>query len=909
MSLSRGDRLGPYEIVAAIGAGGMGEVYRAHDTKLGRDVALKVLPADFALDAGRLERFKREAQFLASLNHQNIGAIHGFEDSGASAGAGPATYALVLELVEGDTLAERIARGAIPVDEALSIARQICDALEAAHGLGVIHRDLKPANIKIRPDGTVKVLDFGLAKSGHPVGAGSQTSAFDATLSPTMTSPGLMTGFGVVLGTAAYMAPEQAKGRPVDKRSDIWAFGCVLFEMLTGRRAFEGDDATDLVAAIVRGDPDWSALPPDVPPHIRTLLHGCLEKDRKRRIGDIAVAQFLLNESPAVAGAAAVSVPSAVRRWRVAALAIAGIVVGAIGALIVTRFTSQPPAPRVSRFEIVSSQELPFASPAGVNVLLAPDGSALVYHAQPAGIDQLVLRKLNELEAKPLVGTIRATHPFFSPDGTRIGFVTGGQIKTIALSGGPPSVVCDVPGQVQGATWAGNTIVFAQAGAGLFRVAAAGGRPEAIAAPDAKQGETDYRWPDALPGGDAIVYTVFGSGGIRQARIAVRRLDGSAAKVLVEGGTNPHYVATGHLVYATIPSAIVAVPFNLSSLEVTGAAVPVQDGVVAKGTGAADFAISRDGTLAYLRGGATVFQTGRGFQWVGRDGKPLSPVATQAEGPRYPRLSPDGRRLVVTLGPSNQGNIWMIDVAGGAQPLELTFKGHNVIPIWRPDGRYVAFTSDRQGQRNIFIIPSDGSALEPERLAASPYEQAPLAWSPDGRWLLFGQITPKTGADLAVIDMTGDKMPRPWLQTEFDEDEASFSPDGRWVSYVSNQTGRAEVWLRPFPGPGAPLRVSPDGGHEPIWSRNSRELFYQSGRKLMTVEVAASDRELRLKPPRVLFEGGFLPYDPNVPRTYDVAPDGRFLMIREDQQPALASFVVVENWIEDLKRLVPPPDR
>jgi serine/threonine protein kinase/Tol biopolymer transport system component len=898
MSLSRGDRLGPYEIVSAIGAGGMGEVYRAHDTKLGRDVALKVLPADFALDADRLERFKREAQFLASLNHPNIAAIHGFEDSGD-------VHALVLELVEGETLAERIARGAIPFDEALPLARQICDALEAAHGHGVIHRDLKPANIKVRPDGTVKVLDFGLAKAGQSGGSGSQASGFDATLSPTMTSPGLMTGVGVVLGTAAYMAPEQAKGRLVDKRSDIWAFGCVLYEMLTGRRAFGGDDATDLIAAIVRGEPDWSALPPDVPAHMRTLLRGCLEKDRRRRIGDIAVAHFLLDDSAARAGDVPVAVPPAARRGRVVMIAVAGVVLGAVGALVTARLLSQPPPTRVSKFEIVSSNEQPFASPLGVNVAISPDGSAIVYHAQPAGVDQLMVRRINELDPRPIAGTTHSTNPFFSPDGTRVGFVSGGQIKTIALSGGPPSIVCDVQGQVQGATWVIDAIVFAQAGAGLFRVPAVGGRPENIAAPNVKEGETDYRWPDALPGGNAIIYTVFGSGGIRQARIAARRLDGSGAKILVEGGTNPHYVSSGHLIYATIPSAIAAVPFDLARLEVMGAPVPVQDGVVAKGNGAADYGIANDGTLVYLRGGATVFQTGRGFQWVGRDGKSLGPVASNVEGPRYPRLSPDGRRLAVTLGPSNQGNIWMIDVAGGAQPLELTFKAHNVTAIWRPDGRYLVFTSDRQGQRNLFGIPADGSALEPERLSPSPYEQTPLTWSSDGRWMLFMENAPKTGSDLFVLDMTGDKKSRAWLQTEFDEEEASFSPDGRWVSYVSNQTGRAEVWVRPFPGPGAPRRVSPEGGHEPVWSRSGKELFYQSGRKMMTVEVASSAPELQLKPPRVLFEGGFLPYDPNVPRTYDVAPDGRFLMIREDEQPASASFVVVQNWIEDLKRLVP----
>ncbi len=899
MSLAPGARLGPYEILSALGAGGMGEVYRARDTKLGRDVALKVLPTDFALDADRLARFKREAQVLASLNHPNIAAIHGFEDSGE-------THALVLELVEGETLAERIARGAIPLDEALPIARQICDALEAAHEHSIIHRDLKPANIKVRPDGTVKVLDFGLAKLAESAGS-AQPAAGSAhlSMSPTITSPAMMTGVGVILGTAAYMAPEQAKGRAADKRSDIWACGCVLFEMLTGKRPFDGDDATDLIAAIVRGEPDWAALRSDVPASIRALIRRCLEKDRKRRIADIAVVQFLLNEQADIAAETPALARSPARRGRMLAASLAGVVLGAAVATLVVRFLTYPEPARVTRFEIVASQAAPFASPAGVNVMISPDGSAIVYAAQPGGTDQLLLRRTNEVEAKPIPGTERATNPFFSPDGSRIGFVSGGQLKTIALGGGPPAVVCEVTGQVQGATWAADAIVFGQAGSGLFRVPAVGGRPESLAAPDVKKGESDYRWPEALPGGHAILYTIYGSGGVRQARIAARRLDGTDAKILVEGGNNAHYVPGGHLVYATVPSSLMAVPFDLGRLEVTGAPVPVQEGVVAKGNGAANFSIAGDGTLVYLRGGGTVFQTGRGFQWVGRDGKPLGPVATQVEGPRYPRLSPDGRRLAVTLGPSNQGNIWVIDVTGATQPLELTFKGHNVVPLWRPDGKYLVFTSDRSGQRNLFGIPADGSVLEPDRLSVSDYEQAPAAWSPDGQWVLFQQITPKTRTDLLLLGTGSEKKPRPWLQTEFDEDEASFSPDGRWVSYVSDQTGRAEVWVRPFPGPGAPIRMSAEGGHEPVWSRNGAELFYQSGRKLITAEVASREPELRFKPLRVLFEGGFVPYDPNVPRTYDVAPDGRFLMIQEDQRPSSASLVVVQNWLEELKRLAP----
>jgi len=896
MGLDPGARLGPYEVVAAIGAGGMGEVYRARDTKLGREVALKILPDAFARDPDRLARFQREAQLLASLNHPHIGAIHGLEESGD-------IRALVLEFVDGETLADRIARGALPAEEALSIAREICDALQAAHEQGIVHRDLKPANIKIRPDGTVKVLDFGLAKVNDSRASNAPSASNVFSLSPTMTSPLHMTAVGEVLGTAPYMSPEQIKGRAADKRADIWAFGCVLFEMLAGRRPFDGDDTTDVVAAIVRGEPDWSALSPAVPAHVRTLIARCLERDRKRRIADIAVAQFVLNEPPEPATTAAAH-GRARRRAVMGATAVAGLLLGAAVATFIVRALMPSEPPRVSRFELTPPPNEPLASPVGVNVIISPDGSTIVYHGQQGGVEQLFARRMDDLVAKPLLGTERATNPFFSPDGGRVGFTVAGQLKTVALSGGPPATVADGIGLVAGATWAGDMIVFAQNSAGLFRVPATGGRPQNFATPDAKAGETDYRWPEALPGGGAVLYTIYGSGGTRQARIAVRRLDGSGGTVLIEGGNNPRYVSTGHIVYATTPSVLMAIPFDPERLATIGKPVPVQTEIVAKGTGSANFAIANDGTLVYVRGGATVFQTGLGFQWMGRDGKALGNVARQVEGPRYPRLSPDGRRLAVTIGPSNQGNIWVIDVQGQTQPLELTFKNHNVTPTWSPDGRQLAFTSDQNGQRNVFTIAADGSTLQPTRFTTSPNQQTPEAWASDGRSMLINEVSPKTGFDILLLDLQA-RQTRPWLQTEFDEDEVSISPDGRWVSYVSNQTGRAEVWVRPFPGPGAPIRVSPDGGREPLWSRNGSELFYQSGRRLMTAEVAARVPELRFKTPRMLFEGGFVPYDPNVPRTYDVASDGRFLMIQESAQPAPQTLVIVQHFTEELKRLVP----
>ena len=908
MTLVAGTRVGSYEVVSPLGAGGMGEVYRARDTKLHREVAVKVLPEHLATDRDRLARFEREAQVLAALNHPHIAHIYGFEESGT-------TRALVLELVEGDTLAERISRGPLPLDEALPIARQIAEALEAAHDQGIIHRDLKPANIKITPAGAVKVLDFGLAKLTDSVTGSTAHSSH--TISPTLTSP-VMTGVGTILGTAAYMAPEQAKGRPADKRSDMWAYGCVVYEMLTGQRAFEGEDVTETLASILKGQPDWTALPAEVPATVRTLLRRCLEKDRTARVGDIAAARFALEEHAALDGsgshpAAQTSAQQAAARRERVALHRRALAVGAAMAIVTGALTAaamwwltRPAAPRVSRFEIIAPAAQPFALPAGVNVVVSPDGSTVVYHAQSGSSPQLFMRRLGELDAAPIPGTELGTNPFFSPDGTRIGFSTPTQMKIVALAGGPPSVVTDVGGEVQGATWVDDTIVFAQAGDGLFRVPAAGGKPEIIAKPDAAKQETDYRWPEVVPDANVILYTVFATGGARQARIVARRVDTGETRVVVEGGNNPRYTKSGHLLYTAAPATLLAAPFDVRSLSLTGPAVPVLDGfAVVKATGATNVAIADDGTLIYARGAGAVFQSGVGFQWLTRDGKQGGAVGTTVDGPRYPRVSPDGNWLAVTIGAANQGQIWVLHLAGALQPRQLTFKAHNVMAVWSPDGKNIAFASDREGQRNLFRIAADGSELEPTRLTTSRYEQSPSAWTPDGDSLLYEEVA-ASRTDLLRLSLKDGKS-LPWLQTEFDEGNASISPNGQWVSYVADQSGRGEVWVRPYPGPGAPIRVSSDGGQEPIWSRSGNELFYQSGDTLMSAEIIGRGASLEFRAPRALFRGGFVPFDPNVPRTYDVGRDGRFLMIREAPRVRPASLVVVLNWFEELRRRAPQP--
>ncbi|HEX5109173.1 MAG TPA: protein kinase, partial [Vicinamibacterales bacterium] len=896
-----------------LGAGGMGEVYRARDRRLQRDVAIKVLPEHLADDRDRLARLEREAQMLAALNHPHIAQIYGLEQS---AGA----RALVLELVEGETLAALIAGRPegrpLPLDEAISIAKQIAQALEAAHEQGIVHRDLKPANVKITPAGVVKVLDFGLAKLADA--ASSPGSASSMSLSPTLTSPVLLrpdaagagvTGVGAILGTAAYMAPEQARGRAADKRSDVWAFGCVLYEMLTGRRAFQGEDVTDTLAAVLKSPPDWTALPPGVPPAIRTLLQRCLERDRAARVGDIAVARFALEEARSLGDSTIVHPDQATSRPRRSVgrlLGIAAIALAAVGAIapVATYWLSESPPPRVSRFEVIPMESQLLVEPAGVNIALAPDGSTLVYHAEIAGVPQLLMRRIGELDPTPIRGTELALNPAISPDGTRLVFTAPKQMKVISLAGGPPTVIAELEGAVQGTTWVGDTIVFGMSGYGLFKVPAAGGRPENIAKPDEAAQETDYRWPAAVPGTDVVLYTVYGSGGPRQARIVARHLETGVTKVVVEGGNAPIYTKSGHLLYAVIPATLMAAPFDVGSLSLTRPAAPVLEGfAVVKGTGSVNLAVAEDGTLAYSRGQGGVFQGGAGFQWVSRAGKPLEAVASNVSGPRYPRISPDGHWLVVTIGAANQGQLWVIDLTGSSQPRQLTFKAHNVMPIWSADGKSIAFTSDRAGQRNLFRIAADGSELEPTPLATSRNEQSPSAWSVDGQTLLYEEGFSSSG-DLMMFSLADGKS-SPWLKTDFEEADASLSPNGRWVAYVSDQTGRFEVWVRPFPGPGAPVRVSSDGGAEPQWARNGTELFYQSGRKMMAAGVSYGDSTIEFKPSQVLFEGGFVPHDGNVPRTYDVAKDGRFLMIREAPQVRPRTLVLVLNWFEELKRQAP----
>ena len=884
----------------------MGEVYRATDTSLGRQVAIKVLPASVASDAERLARFDREARTLASLNHPNIATIHGLERSDGMT-------ALVMELVEGPTLADRIAEGPIPVDEVLPIAMQIAEALEAAHERGVIHRDLKPANVKVRPDGAVKVLDFGLARAVEPAGASSP----GLTQSPTITTPA-MTQAGLILGTAAYMSPEQARGKPVDRRADIWAFGCVLYEMLTGRRAFPGDDVTDTLAAVVKLDPAWDAIPADVPARVRQVVRVCLQKDPKQRAADIHdVHLALAGAFDAVDPHSTAVVPSLRLLQRpLPALGAAALLV------VLTALTVWTLAPRdvrrPARLVVSTPAAAPLSLSAQRDLAVLPDGTGVVYRARGQDGLHLMVRPLDRLDGTSLFRTDAGFgNPFVSPAGDWVGFATleDQTWKRVSMRGGAAQTLFPTTSAPRGASWGPDgTIVFAMAtpGTGLFRGPAAGGEPSVLTTPDAAQGELNHWWPEILPGGGAVLFTVRRGAG---ADMSIAVLDlASGEKTVLLPGSNPRYVPTEHILYG-VDGTLWAAPFDRARLELTGDAVPVLEGVMMDATGAVEFDLSADGSLVYVPAeGAPGTRTGT-LVWRRRDGGGVEPFGSEPlEYPRYLRLSPNGRRLALTTGPGDQGALWVYDL-GGRPPTPLTFEGHNIYPVWHPEGTRVAFASDRDGGiSNLFWIPADGSTLEPESLLMSVNPQLPSAWTSDGRELIVEERrSAETSSDILAVPLEGAPEPRVVVATQYFEGDARLSPDGQWLAYVSDVTGRDEVWIRPYPGPGAPTRVSPDGGIEPVWAPDGRELFYLTGddaspRLLgVTIETAPA---LDVGAPQVVIDGGFV-VPPNAGGAYDVAPDGRFVMIgaapeaEADTGAENADIVLVQHFFEELKRLVP----
>lgn len=866
MRLAPGIRLGSYEVLGGIGAGGMGEVYRAHDTVLHRDVALKLVHPDFCHHPDSLLRLRREARALAALNHPNVATLHGLVEFGDSCG-------LVMELVDGETLADSLRSRRLKVAEAVRLAAQVAAALEAAHERGLIHRDLKPANIKITGEGQIKVLDFGLAKT-------------DDDLRDTGVAPTLVTVPGVVMGTAPYMSPEQARGAPVDRRTDIWAFGCVLYEMLCGRLAFDGGSHSDIIAAILEREPDWSALPAETPAAVRRLLQRCLQKDLRRRFRDIGDARLELEDLPAAAPSGDGSPPATPAAgpgsWlRYAALLTVGAALGAL-AVAAWRPAPMPTAAGEVRFSIVLPDDERMATTTLGAVAMAPDGRSVVHAVSRGNTTQLVLRTLDSADATPLQGTFGAISPFFSPDGLWVAFFAEGKLKKIAVGGGPPMVVCDAADGLGGSWSADGTIVFAAATGGALQwVPAGGGTPSRATELDQARGEFSHRWPEFLPDGDTVLFTLGTVGEWDEAEIVAQSLSSGRRTSVLKGGTNPRFVAPGRLAYAH-DGAVWIAAFDPRRLALTGPPARALEGVATTVDGAAQFAVSQTGATIYH---PSVSTSARRLVVV--DGQDQTPLAAPVHAYVTPRLSPDGRRVLLGVA-DNSEHIWVYDLAAGTFT-QLTFEAANRTPIWFADGRRVAFASTRNGALNLFAAPVSGD--EPaERLAASESLQVPGSWSPDGEMLLFMEQHPSTGRDIWLLRRGGDRLAL--VNTPADESAPRFSPDGRWIAYVSNESGQAEVYVRSA-GPGAARKVSAGGGTEPVWRRDGGALYYRSdGRLLAAVMNGGAPGSSR-----VVFDG------PTEPGTFDAAGydtmggTDRFVMITgASPDTAPSELRVILNW-------------
>jgi eukaryotic-like serine/threonine-protein kinase len=894
LGLSSGTRLGPYEILALIGVGGMGEVYRAHDTRLNRHVAVKVLPDLFADDPERLARFEREAHVLASLNHPHIAHVHGREEAGR-------VRALVMELVEGETLAEKIARGPLPIQEALAIARQIAEALETAHEHAIVHRDLKPANIKITPDDAVKVLDFGLAKA-------LQTSGGSA--SATVTAAG--TQAGVILGTAAYMAPEQAKGKPADRRADIWALGCVLFEMLTGRQAFAGETLTDVMVRIIEHEPDWQALPARTPPSIRRLLQRCLEKDPRRRLDSAAVARMEIEEAGRER-TPGVEVPGTRRgpMWQLIVWAAAG---AGAAVLVTTMFAGRArttaPSGALVATSVVVDRMRPNWVQAGVHFAVTPSGKTLVFAGAYQGTTVLYRRHLDRLDPEPIVGTEGGSDVFFSPDGRRLGFETRSELWTASLDGGTPQML--LPSQpLRGGTWGeGDRIVVGRVGSGLWIVAATGGEPRQLTVP--KQGER-HELPQMLPGGRAVLFTILATD--KPSRAAVHLLETGETRVLFEG-TGARFVRAGYVVFG-LQERLWAVAFDPESLQTLGAAVPVRDDVMWSGTGYPQFAVDA-GLLAYAPRSQSSSNQGNGvLTWMDRQGQrnalPLEPGRVG-----LPRLSPAGKLLVFQRTGAS-GDLWTYSFGRGT----LTRLTSNRIvafsaPAWTPDGSRVAFATWFDGEVGLGWVHPDGSGRVEELIKGKgmrSFERIHPAMLPDGSGLIMTGLAPgATVEDLLFVPLNKETRLETLFQGAGVERNPAVAPTGRFIAYNSDESGRSEVYVRPLPNAGSrKWQVSTESGFGPLWTRGGTEIVYQDNQgRMMAVAVRSDGNEPDFSRPKELFKvapGGFFGLD----RHWDVDANGeRFLFVVNDdtaEETGTLQLILIQNWDDELKRLVPRESR
>jgi serine/threonine-protein kinase len=910
-----GKSLSHYRIVDKLGQGGMGEVFLAHDTSLDRKVALKLLPGAFAADPERLARFEREARLLAALNHPNIAAIHGLEQS-------EGRRFIVMELAQGETLAHRMSRAPLPADEALEICRQIAEGLEAAQERGIVHRDLKPSNVMVSAEGRVKILDFGLAKALETGPA--------SDLSGTVTLEADATRQGVILGTAPYMSPEQARGKPLDTRTDIWSFGCVLYETLAGKQAFPGTTTTDVLAKILEREPDWSLLPGTVTENLRCLLRRCLQKDPHRRLRSIGDARIELEDTLAGRIPQVVAAQPATRRPILIA-ALAGLLLGILGAglWIWSRAPAVVPAP-VVRFSLDLPQGESFDPTWNPLLMFSPDGEILAYTPVVSGTRQTelmggmnmmmlgggdssmsFLRPLDRLESKWLADAPMMAIHAFSPDGRYVLVQDGMRqvIRKAGLSGGAPVQFTSVDMAFRG-DWAPDGYYYWTNGyfSPIVRTPVSGGKQEQVTVLDLDKQERSHRHAQMLPGGKAIIFTV-SHGGIDSfddARIDVFTLDTKRRKTLLEGGFCPRYSRSGHIVYAR-GGSLYAAPFDEQRLEVTGSPFKVVEGVfMSTNTGAAHFDISSAGALAYLAGKPEGGE--RTLVWVDRHGKP-TPLPLAPRSYVFPRISPDGRQLAFEIEGVNH-DLYTYDPDRNVTT-KITTDGLSHAPVWTPDGKHIAFRSWKAGTMTMWWMPSDRSGPE-ERLNTIGERQSVVSFSPDGRYISFNQMdTGITGNDIWILPMQGDRKPQPFAKSRFSEGSARFSPDGRWVAYCTDEPGENEIYVEPWPGPGPRIQVSSEGGSDPIWSRNGKELFYRKGDKMMVVAVTTQPTFSASKP-RLLWEGHYsrgMSSSCGPPGTteanYDVTSDGqRFLMIKDFDEDAVSTrIVVVLNFAEELKRL------
>jgi serine/threonine-protein kinase len=895
MALQPKQRLGPYEILAAVGAGGMGEVYRAKDTRLDRTVAIKVLPSHLADKPELRERFEREARTIASLNHPHICTLH---DIGHQDGV---DY-LVLEYLEGETLAERLKKGPLPIEQVLKYAIEIADALDKAHRKGITHRDLKPGNIMLTKSGT-KLLDFGLAKL-------KQEASPVTPLSQRPTAASGMTAEGTILGTLQYMAPEQVEGKTseIDARTDIFAFGAVVYEMATGKKAFEAKTQASLIAKILETEPTpMTSLQPMTPPALDRVVKKCLAKEPDKRwqdASDLCDELKWIAEASGQTGAFTATAASRPRRSRgPILLSTVSLIVAAGAALAIWNLKSAPPAPpAVSRsmFALPSGQQLAgFDQPA---LALSPDGKHMVYVAALGGVQQLYLRSMDSFETKPIPGTEGATGPFFSPDSQWVAFFANNKLNKVSISGGAPLALCDASGNNGGAWGSNDMIAFETGGLGnahLSMVPAAGGTPQSLTPVESTKDQVFLQaWPEFLPGAKAVLFNGTSnplSPASTQLLLYVPKT--GERRVLVQGGMRPRYASSGHLIYQQSGS-LMAVPFDLGRLELKGTPSPVVDGVMEfVGTGSAQYSFSNNGTLAYIPG--TNPGTQSKLVWVDRKGVEQT-LAAPLHAYAWPRVSPDGTRVVVEIGESG-GQLWIYDL--GRETLSLlTLEGAgNNNPAWTPDSKRVTFTSGAPG--NLFWELADGSA-KAERLTTSPHRQIPNSWSQDGQTLAFVENNPTVGGQQIWTLHPSDREPKLFLQLSHTRVTApKFSPDGRWLAYSSDESGRFEVYVQTYPGPGGKRQVSADGGTEPVWNPKGRELFYRHGDQMMAVDVATQPSFSAGKP-RVLFQGHYMTVA-SIP-DYDVSADGQhFLMVKGGQEQAASQINIVQNWFEELKQKVP----